>query len=188
MELGTLAAESPRTSQRLKTRLGALQRNVVEAAESSRHMAYQLHPAELDDLGLATALRAYCEDFGRYGITVEFVCRNLPELVNREVASCLYRITQESLRNVAQHANSRRAWVTLEGRSDRILLQVRDDGIGFPVELLRAGGGLGVVSMQERVRYLNGSFAIQSKPEQGTVITVEVPLPKAETSTTGGFG
>jgi PAS domain S-box-containing protein len=187
MELGTLATEFPRASQRLKARLGALQRNVVEAAESSRHMAYQLHPAELDDLGLATALRTYCEDFGRYGIAVEFASRNLPESVNREVASCLYRIAQESLRNVAQHANSRRAWVTLEGRSDCILLQVRDDGVGFPVESLRAGGGLGLVSMQERVRHLNGSLAIQSKPEQGTVITVEVPLPKAETPTTGGF-
>ena len=187
MELGTLATEFPRASQRLKARLGALQRNLVEAAESSRHMAYQLHPAELDDLGLATALRAYCEDFGRYGITAEFDSRNLPESVNREVASCLYRIAQESLRNVAQHANSRQAWVTLEGRSDCILLQVRDDGVGFPVESLRAGGGLGLVSMQERVRHLNGSLAIQSKPEQGTVITVEVPLPKAETSTTGGF-
>jgi signal transduction histidine kinase len=185
MELGTLAAEFPRVSQRLKKRLGALQRGVLEAAETSRHMAYQLHPAELDDLGLATAVRVYCEDFGRHGITVEFTSRNLPESVNREVASCLYRVAQESLRNIAKHANTRRASVTLEGKGDRILLQVLDNGVGFPVESLRAGGGLGVVSMQERVRHLNGSFAIQSGPEQGTVITVEVPLPKAETSSAG---
>ena len=185
MELGTLAAESPRASQRLKKRLGALQRGVVEAAETSRHMAYQLHPAELDDLGLATAIRVYCNDFSRYGIIVEFASRNLPESVNREVASCLYRVAQESLRNVAKHANARRASVTLEGKGDRIQLQVRDTGVGFPVESLRAGGGLGVVSMQERVRHLNGSFAIQSMPEQGTVITVEVPLPKTQMSTAG---
>ena len=178
MELGTLAAESPRVSQGLKKRLGALQRSVVEAAETSRHMAYQLHPAELDDLGLATAVRVYCEEFGRYGITVEFTSRNLPESVNREVASCLYRVAQEALRNIAKDANARQASVTLEGKGDRILLQVRDAGDGFPVESLRSGGRLGVVSMQERVRHLNGSFVIQSRPEQGTVITVEVPLLK----------
>jgi signal transduction histidine kinase len=63
MELGSLAAELPPVPKRIKTRLRALQRGVVEAAETSRHVAYQLHPSELDDLGLVTALRAYCEDF-----------------------------------------------------------------------------------------------------------------------------
>lgn len=177
MGLGAVAAEFSGTSEPLKKRLSALQRGIVEAAEATRHMAYRLHPAELDDLGLAAALRAYCEDFGRDGITVDFSSRDLPESVDREVGSCLYKVAQESLRNVAKHAKARWAGVTLTGSGHRIVLQVRDDGVGFPVQSLAAAGGLGVVSMQERVRNVNGSFDIQSRPEQGTVITVEVPLP-----------
>ena len=178
MGLGAVAAEVSRLSEPLKERLRGLQRGIVEAAEATRHMAYQLYPAALDDLGLAAALRAYCEDFGRDGITVEFSSGDLPESVDREVGSCLYKVAQESLRNVAKHAKARRASVTLKGTGDRIILQIRDYGVGFPVEALAAVGGLGVVSMQERVRHVNGSFEIQSRPEQGTVITVEVPLPK----------
>ena len=179
MELGSLAAEFPAGSERLTTRLRALQRSMVQAAETSRHVAYQLHASELDDLGLATSLRAYCEDFGREGITVEFTSGDLPSL-NREVASCLYKVTQESLRNVVKHAKTQRAWVTLEGTGGRIVLQVRDAGVGFPVESLGASLGLGVVGMRERVRNVKGSLAIRSAPKQGTVIEVEVPLPGAE--------
>jgi PAS domain S-box-containing protein len=177
IELGTLAGESLQPT-RMTTRLRTLQRAVVETAEVIRHMAYQLHPGELDELGLATALRVFCEDFTRQGVRVELTTKIPPDPVDREVASCLYRITQESLRNVARHAKSSRAWVTLKRRGNRILLQVRDNGVGFPLESLRAGTGLGVLSMQERVRNLGGSFRIESTPERGTVITVEVPLPE----------
>jgi PAS domain S-box-containing protein len=188
IELGIIAGESARRSEHLPTRLRTLQRAAVEAAEAIRHIAYQLHPGELDEFGLATALQVFCEDFSRRGITVEFTSRTLPELVNREVASCLYRITQESLRNVVKHANASQAWVTLEGRDNSILLQVRDSGVGFPLDSLRAGAGLGVLSMQERVRNLHGSFRIESRPDQGTVVTVEVPLLKGERSAAGSSG
>ena len=182
IELGALGAEFSSVSERLRERLRAVQRGVVEAAEVARHMAYQLHPAELDDLGLATALRAYCEDFGRDGVAVEFTSRDLPESINREIASCLYKVAQESLRNVAKHAKTRTAWLTLEGTQGAIRLNVRDEGVGFTPETSLAVAGLGVLSMQERVRNLNGSFAIRSVPQQGTVITVELPLRHAETS------
>jgi PAS domain S-box-containing protein len=179
MELGVLATEFPLVKNRLQT----LQMRTVEAAEASRHMAYRLHPCELDDLGLDTALRAYCEDFRRNGIAVEFTSAKLPESLNREVASCLYKVAQEGLRNISKHAQAERAWVTLEGRGDRVVLQVKDSGIGFRTESLSAAAGLGVASMRERVRILNGAFTIQSRPEQGTLITVEVPLPRAESRT-----
>lgn len=183
MELGSVAGELSSRYEGLKTRIQTLQRAVVEVAESTRHMAYRLHPGELDDLGLAAALRVYCHDFSRDGLAIEFTSSNLPESIDREVASCLYRVVQESLRNVVKHANARKAWVTLEGSDHGILLHVRDAGVGFPVESLAAGGGLGVISMKERVRNLNGSFEIQSTPTQGTVITVKVPQTNARTST-----
>lgn len=186
MELSTIARSYTQTPKRLRMRLRKLQHGVVEATEVIRHIAHQLHPGELDDLGVSTAISAFCEDFSRHGITVEFTSRTLPELVDREVASCLYRVVQESLRNVARHANSPHAWVTLEGRGNHVVLQVRDTGAGFPLESLQGGTGLGVLSMQERVRNLHGFFNIESRPEKGTVITAEVPLRKAGRSAAGG--
>lgn len=176
MNLSTVGTEFPTVSERLKKRLRTLQGEAVQAAETARHVAYELHPSDLEDLGLAAATRAYCEDFARDGITVEFSSRTLPQILNREVASCLYRIAQESLRNVAKHAKVKRASVALEGRGDRIQLRVRDEGVGFPVDSLGNTGGLGILSMRERVRNVNGKFSIRSKPGEGTEITVEIPI------------
>jgi PAS domain S-box-containing protein len=175
IDLGRLPGEFPRLAEGLKDRLRELQMRVVTAAEAIRHQARELHPSELEDFGLATALQASCEDFSREGLTVEFTTASLPETLDSDVASCLYQVVQESLRNVSRHAKAGRAWVTLEGLENRIVLGVRDAGVGFPVESLAAGAGLGVPVMRERVRNLKGSFSIQSRPEEGTVIVVEVP-------------
>jgi PAS domain S-box-containing protein len=175
IELASIAEDFPKLSERLKQRLRVLRARAVETAESSREVAYQVYPSVLDDLGLSTALRASCEDFGRDGITVEFSSRRLPEALDRESTSCLYKVAQEALRNITKHSKSERVWVTLAEIEDRIVLQIRDEGVGFAIDSLGAGGGLGIISMRERVRNLNGSFAIESKPGHGTVITVDVP-------------
>ena len=176
MDLGSLAAETPGSPARLRKRLRSVQSGVVQAAETARHVAYELHPSELDDLGLAAALQAYCEDFSsREKIAVEFTSRNLPQALNRETASCLYKVTQEGLRNVAKHANAKRASVAVEGEGRRIRLLVSDTGVGFSVPSLGATMGLGILSMKERARLINGRFSIQSQPGQGTQVTVEVP-------------
>jgi two-component system CheB/CheR fusion protein len=176
MSLGGLAAEPPPSSN-LKQQLRALQVGVVHAAEVARHVAHQLHPSELDDLGVVAALRALCEEFGRQQkIAVKFTSRGLPDKLNREIASCLYKVTQEGLRNISQHANARRVSVTLEGTGGRIRLRVVDTGVGFSVQLLGTTVGLGIQSMRERVRLVNGSFIIKSQPGEGTQISAEIPL------------
>jgi two-component system CheB/CheR fusion protein len=176
MSLGGLAAEPPPSSS-LKQQLRALQVGVAHAAEVARHVAHQLHPSELDDLGVVAALRALCEEFGRQEkIAVKFTSKGLPDKLNREIASCLYKVTQESLRNISNHANTNRVSVTLEGTGGRILLRVVDAGVGFSVQLLGTTVGLGIQSMRERVRLVSGSFTIKSQPGLGTEITVEVPL------------
>jgi hypothetical protein len=106
--------------------------------------------SELEDLGLAAALRAYCghfrreriEHFRREGIKVEFTERGLHQTVSRGIALCLYKVAQEGLRNVAKHAKTKQAWVTLEGAGDRIRPRVEDRGSGFPVESLASTAGL----------------------------------------------
>jgi two-component system, chemotaxis family, CheB/CheR fusion protein len=175
MDLGGLVANPPASSRGLKKRLLSLQTRAVNAAEVARHIAYQLHPSELDDLGFETSVRAHCEDFGkRERITVKFTARKLPLEIKREIAAGLYRIVQESLRNIAKHANASRAWVTLEGTAGRIRLCVKDNGRGFLLQSLNAGSGLGVQIMKERLQMINGMFSITSQPGRGAQVTAEV--------------
>jgi PAS domain S-box-containing protein len=180
IDLGRLASLAKRAPPIQSRDLLALQRRVVLAAEAARHIAHQLHPAELDDLGLAAALRALCEDFGQQqALALRFAAHLLSDRLPREVASCLYKVTQEALRNVAQHARTRLASVTLAGNSHRVRLRISDRGMGFTVPLLERAAGLGIQSMRERVRLIQGTFSISSHPGKGTDVLVEVPLREA---------
>jgi signal transduction histidine kinase len=177
MELGRLVADRPASAALLKKGLKTLQKRVVRAAETARHVAHQLHPSELDDLGLVAALRSYCEDFARReGVAVKFASRKVPKELKREIASCLYKVTQESLSNIAKHSGAKAAFVTLAGSVQRIRLTVKDTGIGFRPQALGVDVGLGILSMKERVSLLHGSLAISSHPGQGTEVTAEIPL------------
>ena len=177
MDLGAYAANTPSAFKRLKKGLRGLQNRVVEAAEVGRRVAYELHPFQLDDLGLVPALRAHCESFGKsHGLEVKFTSRNMTEALKPEDAACLYRVAQESLRNITKHAHAKRATVTLEGTADSVRLSIRDRGVGFNIPSIHAGAGLGIVGMKDRVQLVNGKFSIASEPGKGTLVSVEVPL------------
>src|ERR1019366_5958710 len=113
--------------------LKALQARVVKASEEARHIAYELHPSVLDDLGLSASLRALCNTLpGRTkDISVKFASTVLPASVSREAASCLYRVAQQSLENILKHANAKHVSVEITSRKGRVILTVRDDGQGF---------------------------------------------------------
>lgn len=177
MDIGRMAAEGSHPRARLRKQLRELQRGVVQAAEAARHAAHELHPLELDDLGLVVALRSYCEDFAkREGIQVGVESRGVPRRLKREIGSCMYKVAQESLNNIARHACAQRAFVTLEGTEELIRLRVKDEGIGFRVGATESRVGLGLLSMEERVGLLSGSLKIRSQPGQGTEVIVAVPL------------
>jgi signal transduction histidine kinase len=177
MDLGAYAADTTLSSPRLKKGLRRLQGRVVEAAEVGRRVAYELHPFQLEDLGLTAALRAHCESLGTgEGLAVDFTSRNLPDGLKPEITACLYRVAQESLRNIAKHAKVKRATVSLEGTANSVRLTVEDRGTGFRVQATHAGHGLGLVGMRDRVQLANGKFSIASEPGKGTRVSVEVPL------------
>jgi two-component system CheB/CheR fusion protein len=177
IELGSLVAKRSASTTLIKNDLRALQKRVVQSAEVARHIAHQLHPSELDDLGLVAALRSYCEDFARREeIAVDFVSRRVPKELKREIAACLYKVTQESLSNISKHARAKSVSVTVEGTADRICLSVKDSGIGFRVQSLATNVGLGIVSMKERVGLLGGTLGISSHPGQGTEMIAEIPI------------
>jgi two-component system NarL family sensor kinase len=161
-----------------QTRLKALQARVVTASEEARHIAYELHPSVLDDLGLVASLRALCNALPARDkdISVKFSSSALPPSIPRETASCVYRIAQQSLDNVIKHANAKHVSVTLGTRRGTLTLNVADDGEGFDVEAVKGRGGLGFVGMEERARLSHGKLAIEGHPGAGTRIALEVPL------------
>jgi len=89
---------------------------------------------------------------------------------------CVYRVAQEALQNVAKHAAAKEVEVQLTRADDRVLLTVHDHGVGFEPNRARASGGLGLVSMKERVRLANGTFSLDSEPNRGTLVRVTVPV------------
>lgn len=154
----------------------AIQSRIVKISEDVRTLAYQLHPSILDDLGLAVALRSYCEDFSRReNIRVDFVHRNVDRHVAPEVASCIYRVAQEGLRNVAKHSGAKQAWVSVIGTARYVNLTVRDAGVGFEANSITAHHSLGLTSMAERTRLINGVFRIISNAGKGTTLQVRIP-------------
>jgi len=150
---------------------------LVRLSEDVHALSYRLHPSILDDLGLAEALKAECEQISRHQpVRVDVDVHQVPEALPRDVALCIFRIAQEALRNVARHAKASVATVTLAPNDGGLLLAVRDNGIGFDIEATRSRPSLGCASMGERARLLGGRLGIKSESGQGTTVSAWVPL------------
>jgi signal transduction histidine kinase len=181
VEAEALEQQLPVSQIPIRDRLGSLKGRLIELSDDLRRMAYQLHPSILEHLGLAVALRSYCAEFSeRERIKARFVHRDVPEALPQDVALCLYRVAQEGLRNVAKHSGSSRVTVSLAGVQHGVRLSITDFGAGFDPESVKSTGGLGLISMQERVRMMQGSITVASRPGRGTRIEVRIPLPGGE--------
>jgi len=177
IDIAELAAHpAPPPKERLR-RLRALEARVVKASEEARHLAYELHPSVLDDLGLVSALRALCREFSaKRQHMVEFISGGLPGTVPREVAACLYRVTQEALQNATKHSTADHISVALTSGEGTMSLSIEDDGVGFDIERVKGRGGLGLIGMEERVRMVNGKLSVASQAGRGTRVALTVPL------------
>lgn len=162
----------------------ALDESVALAERCSREirsLSYLLHPPLLEEVGLPAALRWLVEGFSRRsGIAVGLEVPGEFGRLPMEVENALFRIVQECLTNVQRHSESGSAWVGVARSQESIRLEVKDDGRGFPPEVLsRRGGvellGVGILGMRERVRQLGGRLGIDSKGK-GTTVWVEIPL------------
>ncbi len=182
IDIGTYAASPESSRPERRQSLKKLQERVVQASEATRHIAYRLHPSVLDDLGLVASLRALCKQFStRDGISVRFHPEQLPAAMPREIVSCLYRVAQESLQNVASHSGAKTATVSVSSGKGSVLLSIVDDGSGFDIAAATGTGGLGLVGMEERARLVNGKLSIHARPGHGTRIVLEVPLTREST-------
>jgi two-component system CheB/CheR fusion protein len=176
IELARLATRVRSAPREVEQGMRVLAARVSALAQSTHELARRLHPSVLDDLGLVKALKAECQAFKeRTAIPVRYQATALPKKLPESLALCLYRVAQEALRNVAGHAQATQADVTLRRARQRVTLSVHDNGIGFDSAAARATGGLGLVSIAERVAAVGGTTSIDSKRNKGTTITVSVP-------------
>lgn len=169
-----LIDESPEEAKR---HLRELLNSAGELGADLHALSHRLHSSTLENLGLVPGINALCKEFGRhYGIEVEFAYSGIPRAVNPDSALCVFRIVQESLRNLKKHSGASKGYVGLRRKGVNLLLNVTDVGIGFNPNGLKSAAGLGLRSMEERANLLGGMLAIESTPGHGTKIKACVPL------------
>ena len=178
LELGLESLQrTPPQPDELSVQLKMLEDQVTDLSDRMRHVAQQLHPSMVDDLGLVPALESLVREFNnQQEIEVTFQHDNVPGRLDPNAGLCLYRVVQEALHNVVKHSGAKSAQIRLKGiDGNAVKLSILDTGIGFEPTAPRGKGRLGLRSMEERVRFLGGTFQIQSQPGKGTEVTVTVP-------------
>lgn len=183
MTIDSVIRQLPDVNESCKTLLSDLKQRTFQMADHVRRLSHALHPSILDHLGLPAALSSYCAEFSRAeGINVNFQVAEQLGNVPNDVALCLYRITQEALRNVAQHSGAQSARVSLTKTDEGLVLLVDDAGIGFDPNDVMRKRGLGLLSMGERVKLLGGHLRVASRPRAGTEVQAVVPFQEVRTN------
>ena len=177
MSISRLKRKLPMRDGELIAELDRLRETANGLTNEVRRLSHQLHPAVLEHLGLVTALESYIAGFiDEEQIDVQLTADIGDERIPFQASICLYRVAVEGLRNVARHSGAESAAVSLKKTSDGLELSVSDSGKGFDVETFMQGGGLGLISVEERLRLLRGSCEIHSTPKHGTTLIARVPL------------
>jgi PAS domain S-box-containing protein len=183
MNLGVVDTSADQLSPPVQRALREAISLATQSAREVRTFAYLLHPPELEELGLISALTAYAEGFGqRSGIQVEL---DMPRKISALPQECelnLFRIVQESLANVQRHSGSKTARIRVKQSPKELLLEVKDRGSGFARGTARStsSAGIGIAGMKERARQLGGSLEVLSR-KNGTTVKVTLPLPLRKT-------
>jgi PAS domain S-box-containing protein len=177
IEVGKLEHQLQDSATQVPERLRDMKEEMVKLSGDAHAISRQLHPSILEDLGLVDAISSECTDFTeREGIVVDFDPRDIPSAISKDVGLCMYRITQEGLKNVAKHARATKVMVSLIGKDNSIRLSIQDNGVGFDPARAKKKKGLGLASMKERVHLIQGSITVRSKPGQGTEINVRAAV------------
>jgi signal transduction histidine kinase len=158
-------------------RIDDIRRDVSDMATDIQSLSHQLHSSKLEYLGLVAAIRIFCSEFAeRQNMQIDFRSHDVPGMLRYEVSLCLFRVLQESLQNSAKHSGARNLEAQLWASSAQIHLTVRDSGRGFDVAAASRGAGLGLISMQERLKSVGGTLSIESQHGSGTTIHARIPL------------
>jgi PAS domain S-box-containing protein len=154
---------------------------VSDLGKDIQALSHRLHSSKLEYLGLVTAAKSFCHELSdQRNVRIEFKHSDIPATIPKEISLCLFRVLQEALQNAVKHSAEQLFAVEVHGTKERISLTVSDSGIGFNWQDAMNRGGLGLISMRERLRLVNGELSIQSAPGRGTVVLACVPLGDTE--------
>jgi signal transduction histidine kinase len=174
IEIEQLMQDAPMSQAKRLHKLAMKNRGIATYVQTLSH---QLHPSSLEHLGLVAASSSLCDEVSKASdIQIDFNHTSVPRAIPAEVSICFYRVLQESLTNIVKHGEVQAAQVELAGSPDKLQLCVCDSGVGFDSESVGNDGGLGFVSMRERLSLVGGELLIESQPSVGTQITAYVPL------------
>jgi signal transduction histidine kinase len=177
IELSALAQESKKLPSHVNDQITRLSSAAAALGGDIHRLSHQLHPAILRQLGLAAAIHAFCRDLSETRhVTIDVQVSALREPLHEDVTLCIYRVAQEALHNVVRHSRAPLAVVTLATTESQVVLTVRDGGVGFDPHTPIARASVGLTSMRERVRLVNGQFSVCSQPGEGTSIEARVPV------------
>src|SRR5690349_1430510 len=184
IELEGVQQDVPDAASGLRTRLGALRNQTTEITNDVQLLSHELHSSKLDYLGLDGAAKNFCKEFTeQHKVEIDFQSHDLPKALPTDFSLSLFRVLQEALRNATKHSGVKRFEVRLWGSTSEINLTVSDLGAGFDQEAAMKSTGLGLTSMQERLRLVHGELLIKSQPKGGTTIHARVPFDSTSDST-----
>ena len=191
--LALLAVELEQLGQDLQNspkilhQVGEFHKQTLEIAADIQSLSHELHSAKLQYLGVAAAMKGFCQEFGeQQKVKIDFKAQDLPGSIPPDISLCFFRLLQEALHNSAKHSGGRHFEVRLWGASNEIHLTVVDSGVGFDREAAKASRGLGLTSMEERLKLVNGTLSIKSELQRGTTIHARVPLSSGNDSMRAG--
>lgn len=167
----------PANPEYIKKQVDRLDLEIGNLTSDLNRISHELHPAKLRLLGLEATLRGFCREFAAANrIDFEFAAENLPLNLPEDISLCLYRVTQETLQNVAEHSDASKANVNIKLEEEEIRLTIFDNGKGFDPKAARAKDSFGLIRIDERIRAVNGRLKVESKPGAGARIEARVPV------------
>src|SRR5262249_37512133 len=156
----------PDSQNEILGRMDELRKQILDISAGVHALSHELHPAKLRHKDMVNALGGFCAELSeQQKVEIDFSCKGIPRTVPQEISLCLFRVLQEALHNGVKHSRVRHFEVELRGTSEAVHLTIRDSGIGFDPEAAVKSRGLGLTSMQERLKLVNGELSVDSQPK-----------------------
>jgi PAS domain S-box-containing protein len=189
LEIQGLGEARPKSSVELRDRAERLLKYTSQLSSDIHALSHRLHSSKLDYMGVVAAIAGFCSEIkAQKGQEIDFEHTDVPRSLPQDISLCLFRVLQEGLHNAVRYSGSRHVKVELQGTPDAVQLIIRDSGSGFDPEVAMKNGGLGLISMRERVGLVKGTISIESKPQVGTEIRVNIPIPRALAASANPMG
>jgi PAS domain S-box-containing protein len=189
VNLEGMKQNSRASATELRREIGEASKEVGDLASDVQALSHQLHSSKLEYLGLPAASTAFCRELSeRQRVEIDFHSENFPTDLPKEISLCLFRVLQEALQNAIKHSGSSNFQVLLRGGPTEIDLTVRDSGVGFDPGEAMKGPGLGLTSIRERLKLVNGYLSIDSQPQRGSTIQARIPLTRPTKTTKAAAG